>query len=298
MPVATRKFVGRPENPLAHVPELTPFEPAPSIQIAYPGFEDWTGLYDPVNQRGQPWQREMQADMRRSHKKSVLHELGCIARYAVGRAVLAEMTANAGHSVRIYPYDFLPRQNFNAGTIAVTTANNERAAWVKDAPLAGANSRDARYVQQGDDGAIITGTGEGSDTRIFFTARRHQGTDSADDVLLHELTHATRKVRGVVYRMPVSGGYGNLEEFLATLVANMYRSEKKLQQVHDYHGVNIDPARFLESPLRPTPRLLIATFRARQPQFFAALARIDLAFNPIRQVDTEHTALLRRIESA
>jgi len=75
------------------------------------------------------------------------------------------------------------------------------------------------------------GTGTGTIMDIYYTPLRHK---SADEALLHELVHASRKVRGVQYHMPVGGGYGNHEEFLAALVANMYRSEKGLKQLFDY----------------------------------------------------------------
>ena len=102
-----------------------------------------------------------------------------------------------------------------------------------------------------------------------------------------------RKLRGVVHRMPVSGGYGNLEEFLATLVANIYRSEKGKPPLN-YRGQDIDPAKFLDTDLSPTPRLLIATFRGKQPDFFAALSAIEAEFNPVHQVDAEAGAAMKR----
>jgi hypothetical protein len=117
--------------------------------------------------------------------------------------------------------------------------------------------------------------------------------EGPDEVLLHELVHATRKIRGVLYRMSVSGGYGNQEEFLATLVANMYRSEKGLKQFFDYGGRPINPGKFLDAHLIPTARLVLGLMHTKQPSLFSALAGLPPArvpFNPIRQVEAEKNA--------
>jgi hypothetical protein len=86
-------------------------------------------------------------------------------------------------------------------------------------------------------------------------------------------------VNGIVYKRPVSGGYGNLEEFLATLVENIYRSEKNRPPL-DYHGHPIDARSFLNFP---SLRALIVPFRSKQRALYFALAKIQTSFNPIRE---------------
>ncbi len=66
----------------------------------------------------------------------------------------------------------------------------------------------------------------------------------------------------------------------------------------DYHGGTIEPYSFLDTDLHPTPRLLLGTFKAKQPQLFAALSHVKTKFNPVRQVAHEERALIRKIEHA
>lgn len=144
---------------------------------------------------------------------------------------------------------------------------------------------------------FLAGKGTGSSVDIYFTASRDP--NHADETLLHELVHATRQVTGVRFHMPVNEGYSNLEEFIAVVVENVYRSEKRRTHLRDYRGVPIDPANFLDNPkLNPSPRLLLGQFRSMQPSFFAALAKIGPAtasFNPVRQFDAEYLKLMSKI---
>jgi hypothetical protein len=78
--------------------------------------------------------------------------------------------------------------------------------------------------------APMIGTGMGTDVRIWFTpamwADKSRGPASApDEVLLHELIHASRQVSGVSRRDHV-GKYTNEEEFIAIMIDNIYLSEK------------------------------------------------------------------------
>jgi hypothetical protein len=96
--------------------------------------------------------------------------------------------------------------------------------------------------------------------------------------------------------MPVSGGYGNQEEFLAVTIANMYKSQKG-RPLYDYHGNPINPTTFLDSNLSPTPRLLLAMMRNKQGSLFDALARLtDARFNPFHEVGAASSALVNKIE--
>jgi hypothetical protein len=268
------------------------------VNVAYPTFNDWFGLYDfhHTMTRGEAWNRSLFADMKASYERAVLALLDRIAKSSVGRAVLVEIMLGPLFEVRILPYDFQNGQ-WSVGTGAVTRAQNERASWVKDVPLAGQTARGKPYVSTSTTtGKPFVGTGVGSSANIFFTASRHKGKNAAEETLLHELLHASRKVRGVTYRMPVSGGYGNIEEFLAVTVTNMYRSQKK-ESLEDYHGYEIKPSEFLDLKLSPTPRLLLGYMRNKQKSLFERLAELDdVPFNPMKQVKAEGDALVRKIE--
>jgi len=75
---------------------------------------------------------------------------------------------------------------------------------------------------------MMFGTGGGSNTVIWYTAgmwsesRRPSGPGhQPDEVLHHELVHASRQMRGVMNQMPVNKGYGNNEEYLAVVLTNI-----------------------------------------------------------------------------
>jgi len=290
---------GLPDDPLTEDPTEISSPNAPNVNVVYPTFNDWLGLYNAHNSltRGDAWNRSLFVDMKGSHERAVLAQLNLIAKTSVGRAVLTEIMLGPLFEVRIFPFDFMPSSSWSVSADAITKAANERASWVKDVPLSGQTSTGKRYLATNKTtGRPILGTGTGSDANIFYTASRYTGPYEAEETLLHELLHASRKVRGVTYRMPVSGGYGNIEEFLAVTVTNMYRSQKK-QSLQDYHGYEIKPSAFLDMNISPTPRLLLAYMSNKQKSLFDRLAALDDApFNPMKQVKATADAYIKRIE--
>jgi hypothetical protein len=82
-----------------------------------------------------------------------------------------------------------------------------------------------------------SGTGGGSDVDIHFSMSTWEsGTCNnsnsfgagADEVLLHELVHALRAMRGRWDPVPTTiRSYDNQEEFFAILITNIYMSEKQ-----------------------------------------------------------------------
>jgi len=271
----------------------TPYPAAPSIVIAYPSPLDWRRLYDRNGWKDVRWLREHYADMSRSHERSVTKQLDMISSPRTGRAVFAEMNARSAYSVMIFPFDLLPRAHWGPGKGAVTLAVEERASWARGVPMCGATAQGTSYCSGSD---APTGAGTGSAVDIYFTASRYDGgVQTADEALLHELVHASRKVKGITYRMPVGAGYGNLEEFLAMLVENIYRSEKRQPPI-DYHGNAIDSRSFLDDV--PASRTLIAQFRRVQQALFSALANIETSFNPLRQFEAERKVEEQRFEKA
>src|SRR5258707_13584680 len=80
---------------------------------------------------------------------------------------------------------------------------------------------------------MMFGTGGGSNSVNWYTAvtwsenRRPSGPGhQPDEVLHHELVHASRQMRGVLNQMPVNKGYHNSEEYLAGGLTNIYMSDK------------------------------------------------------------------------
>lgn len=116
-----------------------------------------------------------------------------------------------------------------------------------------------------------------------------------DEVLFHELVHATRQLAGITYFMPINQNYDNEEEYLAIVLSNIYlrnkNSKNTLRGDHDA-GILQDPDHFLDNVQRVNlePRMLLERFRLNQMLFFKDLADIDFSvasFNPVRQYNEE-----------
>ena len=111
-----------------------------------------------------------------------------------------------------------------------------------------------------------------------------------DEVLAHEMTHATRQMRGLLNSMPLGSNYDTEEEFLAILVANIYISESgRPEDLRlDHHTSNQlrdnTDATFLPTRDPNAYRYrLIEQFIRQQPKLTADLARVPCPFNPIRR---------------
>jgi hypothetical protein len=155
-------------------------------------------------------------------------------------------------------------------------------------------------------GNFIIGTGEGTgdDSLVEFSPEAFvSGSQSRpsgpgmdpDEVLFHELVHASRQVVGKMYNLPVTQGYDNQEEYIAIVLCNIYIRESHnaaaLRGDHGQATLN-DPEHFLDNVQRVNiePRVLLERFRLQQQQFFDDLARIDAStspFNPVRQYNEE-----------
>src|SRR5262249_22717155 len=80
----------------------------------------------------------------------------------------------------------------------------------------------------------FTGSGGGSDVVLRYHPIHYGGFDTlcgidtdrnlyqADDVLFHELFHALRQMSALFLQTPMNEGFGDVEEFFAVLVTNLY----------------------------------------------------------------------------
>jgi hypothetical protein len=265
------------------------------VVISYPSVQDWRSLYDPNHSRDIRASRDSYTNMRRDHQRSVLEQLDRIYAHASGKAVLAELSS-APHAVLIFPFDFRPSRFWrkkNADepmVVASTQANSVQSAIHAIQPGVPVCGKTA----QGE-AVCIASPGGGGRTQIFFSASR-AASSGPDEALLHELLHATRYMRGFIHRFAMSGGYENQEEFLAMVIQNIYRSETGRPPVQ-YGGITIaNSSAFLDSGISPSPRTVIAGLRSKQPKFFAAIAKIQTKFNPVRQVDLEGAGYVANVE--
>jgi len=257
------------------------------------------------------WMRQLFRSQRESFELAVRTQLAEVAKRATGKIVLQELKA-ANRKVRIFPFTFAPPSYWSPTTGAVTVAREALAAWLAKTPLIGAMpgtgtrfsqvvDKDSRptstHAPSGQRDTYAEGTGTGSDSDMFYTPNRLTSSTADSELLCHELVHATRYARGVAYNMPVDGGYGNQEEFVAATLENMYRSETPHRPLTHYNHAPIrDTASFLDTSLMPKPRLLLAVMRSKQPALFTALSQIKIPFNPIAQIERESRALTAKVE--
>ena len=104
----------------------------------------------------------------------------------------------------------------------------------------------------------------------------------AQEMLLHELVHAIRQMRGVADTRALAN-YDSRDEFHAILVTNIYRSERKITPLRrDHHGFQplVNPSAFYTQPRN---KLLVMDLCREMQAFTRALADVDCSFNPIRQ---------------
>jgi hypothetical protein len=273
--------------------------------IAYPGAEDWLNLYDPRRSRDVHASRESFKTLRDHHFKSVEKNLVAIGRKGSGQAMFAELNA-APNEVIVYPFDFRPASSWGDSSVVATTTpkgmagnpssakdpnavlDNELHTFRKGIPIPGVDTRGLAVS--------LVGLGGGGRVAIFYEALRADGGQSPDEALVHEMVHASRKMRGLIHHFPMSGGYRNKEEFLANVVQNIYRSENGAVPVWYGGAPMAKPSSFLNSPISPSPSGVLAMMRNEQKTFFDTLARVNTSFNPIRQVDLESKAYVARIE--
>jgi hypothetical protein len=266
--------------------EATPFPLVPNLCVSYPHFEDWKTLYHPPSipvwdeqgfYRYSDKFEPLYQGMKRSHEKQVFKNLDIIKHWATGRAVLSALKARSSYSVHIFPFDFLPRDHFK-----VTSAAQTR-------PITLPQSAEDRARGTAPRGTVCRNGAcepslsnkESMSADVFYTASRIP--DDYADSLLHELVHAARLISGVFRFVELGGSYGNNEEFYANTIQMIYRSQRQLP-IYDYHNHPFDPAKFLESKMA---RNLLVDLQDQQPAFFSALANVNAAFNPIKQIDDE-----------
>jgi hypothetical protein len=166
------------------------------------------------------------------------------------------------------------------------------------------------------------GTGKGANIVLFFSARTWTSPWDwpsrpdepgflPDEVLYHELVHTTRMLRGKQTHIDVTGrpNFGNIEEYFATVIANIYLSEKgqdaRLRGVYSTSGPNPpkdwsvmrDPDKFCDNVdrLSISPHDLMEMLSATQKEFYQALAHLPTPpkFNPAKK-HFEDTSVRKR----
>lgn len=232
---------------------------------------------------------------RKDYLKRLRAQFPPLAGSFAGKALLAEIGRAGARTARFVPNwnwgdplnaDTRPRGNVNADDDFVNSTARGKHVRVK--------GRRRRTTGRGTDSLIrytpqMWGPGGGSKSKA--------DGDAPDVIIFHELVHAARQMHGLQEFKDVNKGYGFVEEYLATVLTNIYMSERKLKGLLGEHGDKLldHPEKFLDNyqHIDMSPRELMAKFKTAQPDFYRALSVIPAArapFNPVQQYETEQRA--------
>jgi hypothetical protein len=114
-----------------------------------------------------------------------------------------------------------------------------------------------------------------------------------DEILLHEMVHALRRMRNTVdnHKPLDQPRYDTVEEFMAIVVSNVYRSEMNRPGLRaDHHGFTaLPPAQenaqaFLDAPGKgaDSNKSRMQEFKKDNPDFFNDLKKSPAKFNPFK----------------
>jgi hypothetical protein len=248
----------------------------------------------------------------KGHQDSVAKCLKCFEDKGSGQALLMEL-GRTRYTITVMPHWLyfltLPGDGFhNANTRGLKAGqilshvtdgipDGDRDSYAKGAPISSLVGSEK-------------GTGKGASVIIYYSVRTWTDTYfphytdgeagfQPDEVLFHELVHATRRIRGKETSVTVEGrpNFGDIEEYFATVIANIYLSEKgkeaRLRGVYtpdsanppkDWSGMK-DPDGFYRNNdgLSIPPDQLMDMFQLTQMQFYHDLAILPTPwFNPVR----------------
>lgn len=247
------------------------------------------------------------------HQKSVADCLDCFTRRGSGRALLMEL-GRTRHTITVMPhwlyFKTLPGEGFRNANTKGLRAGQILSHVTDGIPDSGRDGY-AKGVPIPTLVGSETGTGAGASVIIYYSVGSWTDalyTDNTvgeagfqpDEVLFHELVHATRRIRGKMTSVPVEGrpNFGNIEEYFATVIANIYLSEKgkEARLVGAYAPDSANPPKdwsVMKDPdgfyrnndgLSIPPDRLMDTFQRTQMLFYHDLARLPMPprFNPVR----------------
>jgi hypothetical protein len=209
-----------------------------------------------------------------------------------GQAVFHNFEKRSRHLMTIVPYEQAQLNAFASATDLLHATPRGQAE------RSGANGQ----VLVDGLGKPIIGRGGGSDSKVSFTPvmftrycnqhkHGHKVGAQPDEVLFHEMVHATRQMRGHLNPLPLGFLYDTEEEFFAIVLANIYASEtgRAVDLRSDHHGfehLTTDTnARFLPKRDMTDYRYrLIDKLIHQEPRMCFELNRMQhVPFNPIRR---------------
>ena len=224
------------------------------------------------------------------YQSAVLSVLETIYSTQTGKAVFREFEERSTHNLKIYPFE-------GDGVNASARTKDLAHATVKGETV---RNGDDGYEILGDDGKPIMGLGGGTDSEISFTPiiyahycrthKKHKSGMRPDEVLFHEMTHATRQMRGILNSLPLGHMYDTEEEFFAILLANIYASEtgrpydiRESHHGHEHMSTDTDEQFLPKKDMSDYRYRLVSKLVHQEPDMCRELRSVRTPFNPIRR---------------
>ena len=199
--------------------------------------------------------------------------------------ILYEIATANTKRVQVTPPDFAPSEfgeNASGGDLDAKTGT--RDGNYVDASKRGTPGKTCLPEKKSDD---VPGTGLGADAVVAFRPGRWGGLEgpgsAADEILIHELVHASRFVRGVANPcLPSPRDWGSYEEFVAVTLCNVFSSQTG-------RGLRLGHLGFRKLPAAESTSAgfyakyqeYLAAIPPDHPHLFAALKRApNIPFNP------------------
>jgi Effector protein len=272
-------------------PESEPIdEDWPSVHVTFSPMHDWMNWYDIdlADDAFRLFLHRYRTELK-NYKAKVREQFRPIPKAKTGQALLTEIERT------IYFVRIKPNWDWSDPVNASATPRNSRDATARGKPVRIESER--------------VGTGRGASSTIMYTPEMWGPNGASkirapaydpDEIIYHELVHASRQMRGVQEDIRVNRGYDDMEEYLATVITNIYMSERGKTAFAGDHGTKTlkDPDKFLDNAqhVNMSPPELIRKFRNAQPEFYRDLANIGptiAKFNPVRQFDQVARAMQR-----
>lgn len=239
-----------------------------------------------------------------------------------GWAVVTEIWRQRNRVMKIQPYnrglESLSPTDTRVQAIQKLKTNFNATAgptdWTKSAPkgqtvlsCGGPNQNQALKDTSNNN---LIGDGTGSDTIVNFTPAMWVSSDVAaafgaanaagpgvrkDEILLHEMVHGMRQMTGtsLCSATPDNPGLDTVEEFMAIVISNMYRSENNMPGLRADHwgfvplsGDLSDSQAFIDKdkdkPTSNYKRLL--QLKREHPDLCSNLKKVPSTFNPFKLI--------------
>jgi hypothetical protein len=233
-----------------------------------------------------------------------------------GWAVMCEILRNNPRKMRVEPYlagmqSLSPTDTRDQAIQKLKTNFNATAGptdWAKATPKGQAALSCGGANQNQPFG--VTGIGSGSDSVVKFTPAMWETSDvtaafgatnaagpgvKKDEILLHEMVHGMRQMTGtsLCAATPDNAGLDTVEEFMAIVISNVYRSELGFRDLRaDHRGFAklaadlTDSQKFLDKDKdQPTSNFKrMQQLKKEHPRLCENLAKVTATFNPFKLI--------------